>query len=112
MAICTGLIVANIYYIQPLIILVAKEFHIPENVAGSAAYLTQAGYATGLLLLVPLGDMMEKRKQIMIVTSVAVLSLMGCCGCAGILDHAGGLLSTGFIFHCSATDHTAGCKSV
>ena len=77
MAVCTGLIVANIYYIQPLIILVAKEFHIPENVAGSAAYLTQAGYAAGLLLLVPLGDMMEKRKQIMIVTSVAVLSLIG-----------------------------------
>ena len=77
MAICTGLIVANIYYIQPLIILVAKEFNIPENVAGSAAYLTQAGYAAGLLLLVPLGDMMEKRKQIMIVTSVAVLSLIG-----------------------------------
>jgi predicted MFS family arabinose efflux permease len=77
MALCTGLIVANIYYIQPLIILVAKEFHIPENVAGSAAYLTQAGYAAGLLLLVPLGDMMEKRKQIILVTSIAVLSLIG-----------------------------------
>lgn len=77
MAVCTGLIVANIYYIQPLIILVAKEFHLPENVAGSAAYLTQAGYATGLLLLVPLGDMMEKRKQILMVTSLAVLSLIG-----------------------------------
>jgi predicted MFS family arabinose efflux permease len=77
MAICTGLIVANIYYIQPLIVLVSKEFNIPENVAGSAAYLTQAGYAAGLLLLVPLGDMMEKRKQILLVTSIAVLSLIG-----------------------------------
>lgn len=77
MAVCTGLIVANIYYIQPLIELVAKEFNIPDNVAGSAAYCTQAGYATGLLLLVPLGDMMEKRKQILWVTFVAVLSLIG-----------------------------------
>ena len=77
MAVCTGLIVANIYYIQPLIELVAKEFNIPDNVAGSAAYFTQAGYATGLLLLVPLGDMMEKRKQILWVTLVAVLSLIG-----------------------------------
>ena len=76
MAVCTGLIVANIYYIQPLIELVAKEFNIPDNVAGSAAYFTQAGYATGLLLLVPLGDMMEKRKQILWVTLVAVLSLI------------------------------------
>ena len=77
MSVCTGLIVANIYYIQPLIELVAKEFNIPDNVAGSAAYFTQAGYATGLLLLVPLGDMMEKRKQILWVTLVAVLSLIG-----------------------------------
>ena len=77
MAVCTGLIVANIYYIQPLIELVAKEFNIPDNVAGSSAYFTQAGYATGLLLLVPLGDMMEKRKQILWVTLVAVLSLIG-----------------------------------
>ena len=77
MAACTGLIVANIYYIQPLIVLVAKEFNIPENIAGSTAYLTQAGYAVGLLLLVPLGDMMEKRKQILLVTSLAVLSLIG-----------------------------------
>ena len=76
MAVCTGLIVANIYYIQPLIELVAKEFNMPDNVAGSAAYFTQAGYATGLLLLVPLGDMMEKRKQILWVTLVAVLSLI------------------------------------
>jgi predicted MFS family arabinose efflux permease len=76
MAFCTGLIVANIYYCQPLIILIAKDFNIPESIAGRATYLTQAGYAIGLLLLVPLGDMFERKKQILVITGLAILSLL------------------------------------
>ncbi|HWB25634.1 MAG TPA: MFS transporter [Chitinophagaceae bacterium] len=76
MAVCTGLIVANIYYIQPLIILVAHEFKIPQNVAGSATYLTQAGYAAGLLLFVPLGDMLERKKQIIATLILAIAALI------------------------------------
>lgn len=76
MAICTGLIVANIYYIQPLIVMVAKEFNVPPNVAGSATFLTQAGYATGLLLFVPLGDMVERKKQIIFTLMLAVAALL------------------------------------
>jgi hypothetical protein len=53
MAAATGLIVANLYY-QPLIILIA-EFNIPNADAGTITYLTQAGYAIGLFLMVPLG---------------------------------------------------------
>lgn len=77
MAVCTGLIVANIYYIQPLIILVAKDFNIPPNIAGSATYLTQAGYATGLLVFVPLGDMLERKKQIIATLMLAIAALIG-----------------------------------
>ncbi len=77
MAVCTGLIVANIYYIQPLIILVAHEFKLPQNVAGSATYLTQAGYASGLLLFVPLGDMLERKKQIIATLVLAIIALIG-----------------------------------
>jgi len=76
MAFCTGLIVANIYYCQPLVILIAQEFHIPEIYAGRTTYLTQAGYALGLFLLVPLGDMFERRKQILIITLVAIAALL------------------------------------
>jgi len=77
MAICTGLIVANIYYIQPLIVLIAHEFNIPQSVAGSATYLTQAGYATGLLVFVPLGDMVERKKQIIATLMLAIAALIG-----------------------------------
>jgi predicted MFS family arabinose efflux permease len=76
MAICTGLIVANIYYCQPLVILVAREFNLTESRAGTTTYLTQAGYALGLFLIVPLGDMFERRRQILIITAVAVAALL------------------------------------
>lgn len=76
MSFCTGLIVANIYYCQPLILLIAKEFNLPESVAGRITYFTQAGYALGLFLLVPLGDMLERKKQILVITGIAVGSLL------------------------------------
>lgn len=76
MAFCTGLIVANIYYCQPLVILVAQEFGLSESHAGKITYLTQAGYALGLFLIVPLGDMFERRKQILMITGVAAAALL------------------------------------
>jgi len=76
MAFCTGLIVANIYYCQPLVILIAKDFNLTEPDAGKITYLTQIGYALGLFLLVPLGDMFERKKQILIITGLAIFALL------------------------------------
>jgi len=76
MAACAGLTVANIYYCQPLVVLIAREWGLHESVAGRVTYLTQIGYALGLLLLVPLGDIMERRKQILISTMLTVFSLV------------------------------------
>jgi len=76
MAFCTGIIVANIYYCQPLVVLIAKDFKITESYSGHITYLTQIGYAIGLFLLVPLGDMLERKKQILTITGIAVVSLL------------------------------------
>ncbi|WP_231464060.1 MULTISPECIES: MFS transporter [unclassified Pedobacter] len=76
MAFCTGLIVANIYYCQPLVILIAKDFNLTESYAGRITYLTQIGYALGLFLLVPLGDMFERKKQILVITGMAIVALL------------------------------------
>lgn len=76
MAFCTGLIVANIYYCQPLVILVAREFGLTESYAGRISYLTQIGYAIGLFLIVPLGDMFERRRQILLITGMAIAALL------------------------------------
>jgi len=76
MAFCTGLIVANIYYCQPLVILIADDFQLSESNAGRITYLTQIGYALGLFLLVPLGDMFERKKQILVITVMAIIALL------------------------------------
>ncbi|SER70769.1 MFS transporter [Pedobacter rhizosphaerae] len=76
MAFCTGLIVANIYYCQPLVILIAEDFKLSETNAGKITYLTQIGYALGLFLLVPLGDMFERKKQILVITTLAIAALL------------------------------------
>jgi len=76
MALCTGLIVANIYYCQPLIVLISRDFNVSESKAGRITFLTQGGYALGLLFFVPLGDKLERRSQIVGLTAFAVLALI------------------------------------
>jgi predicted MFS family arabinose efflux permease len=76
MAICTGLIVANIYYCQPLIVLIARDLRIPGSEAGRIAFFTQGGYALGLLFFVPLGDKVERKGQIVWMSAFAVGALV------------------------------------
>jgi predicted MFS family arabinose efflux permease len=76
MAFATGLIVANLYYCQPLIVLIADEFSIPHADAGTITYLTQAGYAIGLFFMVPLGDKLERKSQILYTTLATVIALI------------------------------------
>ena len=76
MACCTGLIVANIYYCQPLVVLMSKSFGVTEARAGVVTFLTQLGYALGLLFFVPLGDRVERKKHILFTTGLAVLALI------------------------------------
>jgi predicted MFS family arabinose efflux permease len=76
MAVATGLIVANLYYCQPLIVLIATEFKIPNADAGTISYFTQAGYAIGLFFMVPLGDKFERKSQILVTTFASVIALI------------------------------------
>jgi predicted MFS family arabinose efflux permease len=73
MSISVGAIVANIYYIQPLLSAIASTFRISVPQVGSVAMLTQLGAALGMLLFVPLGDTKERRR--LIVSLLAVESV-------------------------------------
>ncbi len=64
MAVATGLIVANLYYAQPLLNLIASGLGLAEAQVGIVATLTQVGYAVGLLCIVPLGDAHDRRALI------------------------------------------------
>lgn len=61
MAIGVGVAVANIYYCQPLLGIMAHNLHVTERATGWVATLTQVGTSAGMLLWVPLGDIMERR---------------------------------------------------
>lgn len=77
MAIATGLVVANIYYNQPLLKQMEGSFKITEGRAQLIAVLTQMGYAAGMLLLLPLADMLERKRLMMFDFVLIVLSLLG-----------------------------------
>ncbi|MEW2520138.1 MFS transporter [Actinacidiphila alni] len=62
LAVACGLTVANLYYAQPLLSELRHTFGIDAVTAGSLVTVSQLGYAAGLLLIVPLGDVLEKRR--------------------------------------------------
>lgn len=71
MSIATGLSVACNYYVQPLLATIAQTFELSFHQAGFIVTTAQLGYAAGLLLLVPLGDMLERRGLIVIMSLLA-----------------------------------------
>ncbi|QXI30845.1 MFS transporter [Pseudomonas vanderleydeniana] len=75
-AFCCGAIVANIYYAQPIIELIAPDLGISAHSASLIVSLTQIGYALGLFFLVPLGDLLENRKLMLATVVVSTLSLV------------------------------------
>ncbi|GHE40974.1 MFS transporter [Sphingobacterium griseoflavum] len=66
MAILSGLVVANNYYNQPLLGLIANDFQVEEGTVSKISVLTQLGYACGLLFVVPLGDKVLRKRLILI----------------------------------------------
>jgi len=76
LALACGLTVANLYYSQPLLDLIAGAFGVSQGAATAVVTLTQIGYALGLLFLLPLGDLVENRKlttRLLAGTAVSLL---------------------------------------
>jgi predicted MFS family arabinose efflux permease len=76
LALACGIVVANIYYVQPLVGLISRDYGLSLGAAGVLVTVTQLGYATGLLLVVPLGDIVENRSLILTMLSGLVLALV------------------------------------
>jgi predicted MFS family arabinose efflux permease len=75
MAFACGAGVASLYYAQPLAGLIGPAVGLHPAAVGLVVTLTQVGYALGLLLLVPLGDLLENRRLIAVTLSTAALAL-------------------------------------
>ena len=76
-AVACGAMVANLYYAQALIGLIAPAIGLAPRMAGLTVTLTQLGYGSGLLLIVSLADLVENRRLALVMLSGVVVSLIG-----------------------------------
>ncbi len=76
LAVAAALLIATLYFEQPIARLVIHDLHLPLRWAGLLATLPLAGYGLGLLLAVPLGDMLENRRLILAMSGAEVVILL------------------------------------
>ncbi|MFE7327838.1 MFS transporter [Streptomyces sp. NPDC057565] len=76
MAVAAGLSAAGNYFAQPLLDVIEANLHIGVTAAGLIVTAAQGGYALGLILLVPLGDVMERRKLAVGLFALTALFLL------------------------------------
>jgi predicted MFS family arabinose efflux permease len=95
MAIACGAAVANIYYAQPLLSTIAHDFSVSDGTAGLLVTASQVGYAAGLVLLVPLGDLIERRRLITGILLITALALAATAAAPSLTLLAAALLVVG-----------------
>jgi predicted MFS family arabinose efflux permease len=75
-SVACGLAVGNVYYAQPLLDAMAEAFAMSPATIGIVITLTQIGYGIGLVLLVPLGDLLNRRRLIVTQTLLSAAALL------------------------------------
>jgi len=71
-----GLLAANVYYAQPIAGPISIDLGLAPGAIGLIVTLTQIGYVVGLLLIGPLGDLVENRRLLTLLTALAGLALV------------------------------------
>lgn len=92
MAVATGLAVANNYFAQPLLPEIGQRLHMGTGEAGLIVTFAQVGYAAGLLFFLPLGDLWERRRLVVLlcVATAAALLVMASAPSGSVLLPAAG----------------------
>jgi predicted MFS family arabinose efflux permease len=93
----SGVSVANVYYAQPLLDLMAADFGIPVGAAGAIVTATQVGSALALLLLVPLGDRMSRRRLMLMQLGALCIALIGAAAATSTAVLVGAMLVVGLL---------------
>ena len=75
LAVATGIIIADLYYIQPLLHEVRGGFGISTGAATSLMTLSQVGFALGLALVLPLGDLVDRRRLLVAIFALAAVAM-------------------------------------
>lgn len=98
MAVIGGLTVANLYYNQPLLEAMRLSLCATELQANLITFITQLGYAAGLILVVPLADKVSRRKIITVNMSVAVV----CCLVIALSDSLWVIWAASLVLGCNS----------
>lgn len=77
LAFVSGVAVANVYYAQPLLDDLASDLHMSQAAVGWVTTATQGGYLLGLILVVPLGDRIDRRRMILAQLVLTAVGLIG-----------------------------------
>lgn len=96
-ACASGLSVANVYYAQPLLDALAADFSISQAAVGGVVTATQIGCGLALLLLVPLGDRMDRRRLMLLQLGALVLALIGVAAAITPVALLAGMLAVGLL---------------
>ena len=103
LGIACGLLIANVYYAQPLTGLITEALGMPRESAGLLVTLPLAGYGLGLLTIVPLADLFENKRLVLFLVALEAL-------CVGTLSVARS--STAFLASAFAVGATAAAVQV
>lgn len=96
-ALASGLSVANVYYAQPLLDALARDFAISDAAIGGVIAATQIGCAMALLLLVPLGDRVNRRRLIATQVFLLIAALTAVSLACTTVMLLGGMLAVGLL---------------
>ena len=77
LAVATGVAVGGDYYAQPLLAAIRHSLHVGSAAAGLVVTASQVGYALGLLFLLPLGDLLERKRLVVVLAVVTAAALAG-----------------------------------
>lgn len=95
LATAVGVTAANLYYAQPLVAQISQALGLSAGAAGLVVTLTQAGYGLGVLLVVPLGDIVENRRLVLTMIVITILGLLGLTFSTALLPYFAAAFATG-----------------
>ena len=96
-AVAAGIAVSNVYFAQPLLVSIGQDFGLSAGVLGLVVTATQVGYGVGLFLLVPLGDMVNRRRLIVAQFGLMAIALLAAGAAPNALVLLAGMAAVGLL---------------
>ncbi|KVD57231.1 hypothetical protein WI87_18460 [Burkholderia ubonensis] len=97
LAACCAASVANVYYAQPLLDSIARDFAIPHAEVGGVITATQLGCALALLLVVPLGDLLNRKRLLAVQLALLTAACIGVAASASRVGLLAGMAGVGLL---------------